>query len=182
MPKVSWDSATEIHDRGPVEDRHADLDGYTANFVSLRQDMDLAPLLRGLPGDLCPCPHWGYVIKGTLTWRFADHEEVFEAGDAFYAPPGHALGSAPASVRRPRSRGMEPCPWRPAIGASGAEPPMLLTWRSARSASRNRAARSKSEAGRSCSASQPGSHSRSFSQSTELTKSCTRSSMPPASR
>ena len=90
MPKVSWDSATEIHDRGPVEDRHADLDGYTANFVSLRQDMDLAPLLRGLPGDLCPCPHWGYVIKGTLTWRFADHEEVFEAGDAFYAPPGHA--------------------------------------------------------------------------------------------
>jgi hypothetical protein len=90
MPKVSWDSAAEIHDRCPVEDRHADLDGYMANFVSIRHDMDLAPLLRGLPGDLCPCPHWGYVIKGTLTWRFADHEEVFEAGDAFYAPPGHA--------------------------------------------------------------------------------------------
>ena len=31
----------------------------------------------------------GYVLKGRLTYRFADHEEVFEAGDAFYLPPGH---------------------------------------------------------------------------------------------
>jgi quercetin dioxygenase-like cupin family protein len=29
------------------------------------------------------------VLKGRLTYRFADHEEVFEAGDAFYLPPGH---------------------------------------------------------------------------------------------
>ena len=25
-----------------------------------------------------------------LTWRFADHEEVHEAGDAYYVAPGHA--------------------------------------------------------------------------------------------
>ena len=24
-----------------------------------------------------------------MTFRFADHEEVYEAGDAFYLPPGH---------------------------------------------------------------------------------------------
>jgi ribosomal protein L16 Arg81 hydroxylase len=24
-----------------------------------------------------------------VTFRYADHEEVFEAGDAFYTPPGH---------------------------------------------------------------------------------------------
>ena len=71
-------------------DRSEDIDGYTVNFVSLREDMDLAPLLKGLPDDRCQCPHWGYVFKGKLTWRFADHEEVSEAGDAFYAPPGHA--------------------------------------------------------------------------------------------
>jgi ribosomal protein L16 Arg81 hydroxylase len=29
------------------------------------------------------------VLKGRLTYRFADHDEVFEAGDAFYLPPGH---------------------------------------------------------------------------------------------
>jgi hypothetical protein len=90
MPKVSRDSAAQVEDHGPVEDRHEDIDGYTVNFVSLRQDMDLAPLLKGLPDDSCQCPHWGYVFKGRLTWRFADHDEVFEAGDAFYVPPGHA--------------------------------------------------------------------------------------------
>jgi hypothetical protein len=89
MPNVSKESAAQVEDRGPVVDRSEDIDGYTVNFVSLREDMDLAPLLKGLPDDRCQCPHWGYVFKGKLTWRFADHEEVSEAGDAFYAPPGH---------------------------------------------------------------------------------------------
>ena len=90
MPKMSRESAAQVDDMGPRgEDRHEDLDGYTVNFVTLRQESDLAPLLKGLPDDRCQCPHWGYVFKGTLTWRFADHEEVYEPGDAYYAPPGH---------------------------------------------------------------------------------------------
>jgi hypothetical protein len=89
MPKVSRDSAEHVDDHGIVEDRHEDIDGYTVNFVSFRQDVDGTPLLKGLPEDRCPCPHWGYVLKGRLTYRFADHEEVFEAGDAFYLPSGH---------------------------------------------------------------------------------------------
>lgn len=89
MPKVSRDSAAHHEDHGVVEDHHEDLDGYTVNFVSFRQDIDATPLLAGLPGDSCQCPHWGYVLKGRLTYRFADHVEVFEAGDAFYLPPGH---------------------------------------------------------------------------------------------
>jgi quercetin dioxygenase-like cupin family protein len=35
------------------------------------------------------CPHWGYVVKGSLRYRFADREEVYNAGDVYYAPPGH---------------------------------------------------------------------------------------------
>lgn len=89
MPKVSRDSAAHVDDHGIVEDRHEDVGGYTINFVSFRSEADAAPLLRGLPDDRCQCPHWGYVLKGRLTYRFADHEEVFEAGDAFYLPPGH---------------------------------------------------------------------------------------------
>jgi len=89
MPKVSKQSAAHVEDHGPVEDRHEDIEGYTVNFVSFRQDIDGGPLLKGLPGDRCQCPHWGYVLKGRITYRFADHEEVFEAGDAFYLPPGH---------------------------------------------------------------------------------------------
>lgn len=89
MPSVSKDSAAHVDDHGMVEDRHEDIGGYTVNFVSFRRDVDGTPLLTGLPGDRCPCPHWGYVLKGRLTYRFEDHDEVFEAGDAFYLPPGH---------------------------------------------------------------------------------------------
>lgn len=89
MPKVSKESATQGGDYGPVVDQCDQLGSYTASFVSFRQDIDATPLLKGLPDDRCQCPHWGYVITGKLTLRFADHEEVFEAGDAWYAPPGH---------------------------------------------------------------------------------------------
>ncbi|MFL5840873.1 MAG: AraC family ligand binding domain-containing protein [Thermoleophilaceae bacterium] len=88
MPKVSKESA-QVEDHGPVKEWHEDVDGYTVNFVLFNQDIDSTPLLKGLPGDSCPCPHWGYVTKGRMTFRFPDHEEVFEAGDAFYLPPGH---------------------------------------------------------------------------------------------
>ena len=89
MPKVSRDTATEGGEFGPVVDRSDQLADYTVNFTSFREDIDATPLLRGLPGDQCQCPHWGYVITGKVTFRFDDREEVFEAGDAFYAPPGH---------------------------------------------------------------------------------------------
>jgi quercetin dioxygenase-like cupin family protein len=29
------------------------------------------------------------VIKGKVAFRFADREETYEAGDAYYVPPGH---------------------------------------------------------------------------------------------
>ena len=89
MPKVSKDSAAHAEVHGPVEVHHEDVHGYSIDFVSFGQDVDATPLMKGLPGDRCPCPHWGYVLKGRLTFRFADHDEVVEAGDAFYLPPGH---------------------------------------------------------------------------------------------
>jgi hypothetical protein len=89
MPKVSKETASQGGDHGLVIDRSEDLGGYTASFLTFRQDIDHTPLLKGLPDDRCQCPHWGYVIRGTLTFRFGDREEIFEAGDAFYAPPGH---------------------------------------------------------------------------------------------
>jgi hypothetical protein len=88
MPKTSRETAT-VDDYGIAEDRHDDLDGYTVNFVSVRQDSDLAPLLKGLPDDRCQCQHWGYVFEGRLTFTFGDREEVYEAGDAFFTPSGH---------------------------------------------------------------------------------------------
>lgn len=90
MPTLSKQTASHIDDFGVAEDRHDDLDGYTVNFVSIRQTHDLAPVLAALPGGWCSCPHWGFVFKGRLTIRYEDHEETVEAGDAFYMSPGHA--------------------------------------------------------------------------------------------
>jgi hypothetical protein len=89
MPKVSKQSAAHVDQFGPVEDRHEDVHGYTIDFLSFGADIDATPMMKGLPDDSCSCPHWGYVLKGRLTFRFADHDEVVEAGDAFYLPPGH---------------------------------------------------------------------------------------------
>jgi hypothetical protein len=58
-------------------------------FETFREDADGTPLFRGLPDDRCQSPHWGYVVNGRITFRYADHEEIYETGDAYYAPPGH---------------------------------------------------------------------------------------------
>ena len=89
MPKVSKESASQGVDHGAVVDRADELDGYAVNFVEFRENIDATPLLKGLPDDRCQCPHWCYVIKGSMTYRYGDREETYEAGDAFYAPPGH---------------------------------------------------------------------------------------------
>jgi quercetin dioxygenase-like cupin family protein len=47
-------------------------------------------MLASLPTGKCTCPHWGYVVKGSVIVRYDDYEEVLKAGDAFYMPPGHA--------------------------------------------------------------------------------------------
>ena len=90
MPNVSKETTAKTADFGVAEDRSSELEGYTVNFVSIRETHDLGPMLKSLPGGNCSCPHWGYVFKGRMIVRYDDREEVFEAGDAFYMPPGHA--------------------------------------------------------------------------------------------
>ena len=88
MPKVSKSTATK-NEMGPVTDHHAELHGYAVNFTRFAEDLDGTPLMKGLPDDRCQCPHWGYVVSGRTTFEYADHKEVYEAGEAFYTPPGH---------------------------------------------------------------------------------------------
>jgi hypothetical protein len=89
MPKVSRATAPQVEDAGVMVGHYGELDGYTVGFEHFRQTADAAPLFKGLPDDRCQSPHWGYVVKGRITFRFADREEVYETGDAYYAPPGH---------------------------------------------------------------------------------------------
>jgi hypothetical protein len=91
MPHASKQTASE-HETVEGYDGHFEHfdGGYTVGFETYTADADLAPFFKGLPQDRCQCPHWGYVMQGKVTFTFSDgHEETYEAGDAYFAPPEH---------------------------------------------------------------------------------------------
>ena len=69
--------------------RTVDWGGMTIESGAIRGRLDPSAFFKGLPDDRCQCPHWGYVIKGTLRYNTARGEEVFNAGDVYYVGPGH---------------------------------------------------------------------------------------------
>jgi hypothetical protein len=73
-----------------IETRGADWGEVYARYIDLPAGVDFTPLFVGLPGDQCQCPHWGYVLNGSINLRFADgREETSRAGDMYYWPGGH---------------------------------------------------------------------------------------------
>ena len=65
-------------------------DTVSAEYFILSAGVDTTPLFQGLEGDLCPCPHWGFVLRGQLTTTDANGaRETVNANDLFYWPPGH---------------------------------------------------------------------------------------------
>jgi Cupin domain len=90
MPKASRTSASESVELEGYEGHLERFEGgYTVAFERYTADADLAEFFKGLPDDKCQAPHWGYVIAGKVTFTTASGEETFEAGDAYYVPPGH---------------------------------------------------------------------------------------------
>jgi hypothetical protein len=90
MPKVSKATASETVAIEGFEGHYEKLaGGYTVGFETYLEDSDPADLFKGLPDDRCQSAHWGYVLSGKVAFRYADREELYEAGDAYYAPPGH---------------------------------------------------------------------------------------------
>jgi hypothetical protein len=72
-----------------MESWAAQLGEFNVAFSTFHEAGDATPLFKGLPDDRCQAAHWGYIFQGKVTFRYADHDEVYEAGDAYYAPPGH---------------------------------------------------------------------------------------------
>jgi len=90
MPKASKQNASHHESVEGYEGHFAHFEGgWTVGFETYTQDADLSPLFKGLPDDQCQCEHLGYVIKGKVAFRSGDEEELLEAGDAYYAGPGH---------------------------------------------------------------------------------------------
>jgi hypothetical protein len=90
MPKTTKATASEKIEvegyQGSIENFEG---GYTVAFETYTADADMTPLFAGLPDDRCQCPHWGYVVKGQLTYKTAAGDETFNTGDAYYVGAGH---------------------------------------------------------------------------------------------
>jgi len=68
----------------------AEFDGMAIAHTRVPQGFDLDRLLEGLPNNLCPCPHWGYILEGRMMLKYEDGStEEVKAGDVYYARPGH---------------------------------------------------------------------------------------------
>jgi hypothetical protein len=63
---------------------------------------DHTELYKGLPGGVCPCPHYGYMFAGRLRCHYPQSDwpdEVAEAGEVYFFRPGHVLiYEAPSEV------------------------------------------------------------------------------------
>jgi hypothetical protein len=70
-----------------------DVRGYgtiSGEYFTLSAGVDTTPLFQGLEGNLCQCPHWGFVLRGRITTTNAiGVQETVNANDLFYWPPGH---------------------------------------------------------------------------------------------
>jgi hypothetical protein len=65
-------------------------------FTTVEAPLDCTELYRlgGMPGGVCPCPHYGYVFAGSIRATYPDTEmpdETASAGEAYFFPAGHIL-------------------------------------------------------------------------------------------
>jgi len=62
----------------------------SGEYLTLAAGVDTEPLFQGLEGNMCQCPHWGFVLQGRITTTdAAGRQETVNADDLFYWPPGH---------------------------------------------------------------------------------------------
>ena len=91
MSGISRDDAPVAIEGDGVELRMREVGGdMTVAFVRVPKGADFRPALKGLPGDLCQCPHWGVLLSGRVKMHTADGHDIYEAGQAFYWDRGHA--------------------------------------------------------------------------------------------
>jgi hypothetical protein len=86
----SFDDMPSETDAGPIQIHAFEGGDLYTRYIDLPAGTDFTPLFVGLHDDLCQSAHWGYVVAGSITVRYADGtEETNRAGDSFYWPAGH---------------------------------------------------------------------------------------------
>ena len=65
-------------------------------YTTVHEPLDCTEQYKwgGLPGGVCPCPHYGYIFEGRMRAKYPGSDwpdEVIEAGEAYFIPSGHVL-------------------------------------------------------------------------------------------
>ena len=63
-------------------------------YTTVKEPLDCTDVYHGLPGSVCQCPHYGYMLSGRLRCVYpgADWpDEVAVTGDIYFFPAGHIL-------------------------------------------------------------------------------------------
>ncbi|MDB5452949.1 MAG: hypothetical protein JWO33_1527 [Caulobacteraceae bacterium] len=90
--KIHRDALPDSLVNGAIQFKGVDFGELNVCHISLPAGADATPLLEGLPQNLCQCPHWGMVLKGSINVRYADgKQEKVSAGEVYYWPPGHTV-------------------------------------------------------------------------------------------
>lgn len=76
--------------QGDLETRYIEFGDMAIRHAKVPAGTDMTPVLKGLPGDRCPSPHWGIVLEGAIRIHHADGSvETVGAGEVYYWPAGH---------------------------------------------------------------------------------------------
>lgn len=69
--------------------RQIEWGGMIVSYETFPKGVDATPLFKGLPGDMCQSPHWGYILQGRMRVKRIVGDEVLQTGDVYYLEPGH---------------------------------------------------------------------------------------------
>ncbi len=85
--------------QGDLVTRYREFGDMAIRYAEVPAGADLAPVLKGLPGDRCPSPHWGIVLEGSIHLEHADGTgERVDVGEVYYWPEGHTAWTDQAVV------------------------------------------------------------------------------------
>ena len=89
LPNGRWPASTDRFRSAHWGDMEV---GYT--IVDHVLDCTEVNKIGGLPGGICPCPHYGFVVEGAITASYPGTDwpdETATAGEVYFFPAGHVL-------------------------------------------------------------------------------------------
>ena len=86
--RENTDLAVDLEGLG--QQHRAEDGGMVIALERWHKGLDTTEMFAELPDGACQEPHWGYIVKGSVTMHYTDGvSETLRAGQAYYIRPGH---------------------------------------------------------------------------------------------